>query len=324
VDLIASASAVITQSNELGGKAYRLVKAIGPLAVSLSDRGSSAYVTHQKRLVDVESVKVHLASEVSTISDVRKRLLEKFVDADAEVQLDIKSKLKFLEEEARQYRVYLDAIRIGQEQTASSGVDGDKSEIEPAWLDRFNELARKQNEVWRCGLLARALALELENPGAIGMRALWVIGTLELELFNAFSAIIDLSVVMNGNLMIPIGRGNEFNFPIPNYPENGRYTISNVVFILAGLDVIGDSLTSKFRVASGESLSVAYAGVACRLDFKVDTEIAGVPLTRLGMKVASLYDAKSSEFGLEIFSNWVDGFTLEQVDKHPVPGMLAL
>jgi Protein of unknown function (DUF2806) len=60
--------------------------------------------------------------------------------------------------------------------------------ISDHWIDKFNQLARSKNEEWRQDLLSRALAAEAANPGSISPRALWLIGTLEEDKFQAFSA----------------------------------------------------------------------------------------------------------------------------------------
>ena len=172
----------------------------GARLVSLSTEASRRYADHQIRLASVDAFKQALAAEGSAMVATRKKLLASATGADDVTKVRIQSDLKFLEEECRKYRIYLTSFDHVRDDAAPSET---ATTIEPAWLDRFDEYARKQNELWRADLLAKALAMEAAKPGSIGPRALWVIGTMDENVFHAFASLLDICTIVGDTPLVP-------------------------------------------------------------------------------------------------------------------------
>ncbi len=192
---------------------WNIVKNIGPFAITQSEKMSEAYAKHQLRLASVEACKELMMQEISTYGDIKKKLLEKYVEAGPEDRLRYKRDIEEAEKEVRKLNIYNRAIEYlphetQAEEQESSGdqerKDNNKPPISPHWMDKFNEFARARNEPWRSELLSKALAREAKQPGCIGPRALWLIGTIDEYLFHAYASLLDASPIIAERYMIPV------------------------------------------------------------------------------------------------------------------------
>lgn len=297
---------------------WRIVTAAGSLLISQSAKLSEAYAKHQLRLAEVEAVKELMIGEAKIITEVRKKLIDKYLDAPHEDRIRLRQDIETAERDLRQLGIYHKAIEHIPESQNSTPLDAVEENLEPttefrAWLDTFNEYARKQNEPWRAELLARALALESEKVGVLGQRALWFIGTVDEREFHAFAAILDISSKIFGDYVIP-----DFDTyllrDMPNYMGTGGNQFGQAIFIISTLGLFGDLLQSEKRFVTGESLVASYGERQIDAKFNQDFSVRGVLLTPLGETIARLYDPKVNSLGLEIFNKWIDGLRVSKIE----------
>lgn len=220
-------TAVATIKNK--AKAYwNIVRQIAPYVISLSDDLSTAYAKHQTRLARVAWCKELMLQEMHTLVQIRRDLSDRYYQAPPEERLRLKRDLDEAERELRKLQTYsiaLEHLSSAQEDPEEEGEQAEhETHISSHWMDKFNECAKANNEQWRQALLARALALEASNPGVVGARAVWLIGTIEEQPFHAYAALLDISSVIHGRYAIP--NPSQFaNEPIPTCSLGPNLTI---------------------------------------------------------------------------------------------------
>jgi hypothetical protein len=288
------------------------VKAAGPLLLTQSAKLSEAYAQHQLRLAEVEATKELMVTEARMITEVRKKLIDRYLDASPEDRVRLRQDIETTEREFRQLGVYQRAIdyvpeKPTSQETLAAPEDIDAPEQFNAWLDTFNEYARKQNEPWRADLLSRALAIESVTPGALGQRALWFIGTVDEVAFHAFAALIDIALYIGNTYVIPNHRPY-LEKPIPTCAIGTRTHLGNILFQLGDLGLVGDVQTSQLNFPADAVLPIRYGAQQIIAKTKEELKIKGVILTSLGEIVARLYQPKPNELGQEIYNAWVQSF----------------
>lgn len=288
--------------------AWGIVKAIGPLVISQTEKASKAYAQHQMRLAQVEAYKELMVGEIRTLNEVRRKLLEKYYDVSDEERFRIKRDIQDLEKDTRRLGAYQKALEYLPKEDGTAPLPSSEADttelISPSWMDRFNEVARLQNEAWRQDLLSKALAREAQYPGSISPRALWFIGTVDEPIFHAFASLIDISSNFENGLIIPNHQGY-YTRILPGCILGDDRTLGHIAFMLLDLGLMGDLLTS-FRMISSTGISqVAYGTQHYILRTKQEIRVNGIVLTSLGSVIASLYEPKPNELGAEIFDAWV-------------------
>ena len=289
---------------------WRIVKAAGPLLIAQSRKLSEAYAQHQLRLAEVEAIKELMIAEARTIAEVRKKLIDRYLDAAPEDRLRLRQDIEVAEKDLRQLGVYQKAIEHVPDNPAPSPQPTSAESLDPpddfkAWLDTFNDYARKQNEPWRAELLARALALESSTPGALGQRALWFIGTIDERSFHAFAALLDIAPNIGGSYVIP-NQGPFAEKPIPTCALGSNVHLGNILFLLSDLGLVGDILTSQKIFVANNLVIAAYGQQRAVMRTKEEVRLQGVILTSLGDTLARLYEPKPNSLGAEIYKAWLD------------------
>lgn len=289
---------------------WRIVKATGPLLIAQSAKLSEAYAQHNLRLAEVEAIKELMIGEAKIITDVRKKLIDKYLDASPEDRLRLRQDIDMAERDLRQLGIYHKAIEHLPKNESATDTASTEESLNPtpefkAWLDAFNDYARKQNEPWRSAMLARALALESQTPGSVGQRALWFIGTVDDREFHAFAALLNISINLFGSYVIP----NFTNFverEIPDYFNAPGKQVGQALFIVSNLGLYGDILQSSKKLPSGSLLVANYGKRKIVAKLKQDITVGGVLPTALGDTISKLYEPAINELGLEVFNNWID------------------
>jgi hypothetical protein len=186
-------------------------------------------------------------------------------------------------------------------------------------MDKFAELARMRNEPWREDLLAHALATESSSPGTVSPRALWLIGTLEEDAFNAFATLLDLCSFIGGGLMIP----NYDKFDrrkIPECPLGNDFVIGSLLYRLDEVGLFTDPITTTRNFQRGNQFLATYGTkrfiVTCTGS---DLSVGGAIPTRLGDSIASFYQAKHNPLGQDIFDTWIDSLDKSKFPIQPIP-----
>lgn len=256
----------------------------------------------------MEAIKELMIAEARTIADIRKKLIEKYIDAAPEDRLRLRQDIEMAEKDLRQLGIYQKAIEHVPESQTTSNPTSSAEDLEPpvefiAWLDTFNEYARKKNEPWREGLLSRALALESVSPGVIGPRALWFIGTIDEKSFHAFAAVLDISINIGGGYVIP-KHGPYITRIIPTCILGPNIQLGNVLFLLGDLGLIGDLLTTQKTFPPNSLLTASYGTHNLIAITQQELKLKGVILTSLGDTIARLYEPKTNDLGFEIYKDW--------------------
>jgi hypothetical protein len=290
----------------------RIAKAAIPAALGLSRTASENWAQHQHRLATVEVAKAAMMAEVALLAQLKQRTMEKFFDAGELDRVRLRQDVQEIEREQRRIGVYLNALnqlaapkdaQPAPEEIGHVPVPEDDP-INPAWIDRFDKLARLQNEDWRADLLAKALAAQAKNPNAISARGLWFVGTMDEQTFHAFASLIDVSSIVGSSPMVPHGL-DYLNRVVPGSALGPEVTLAEIAFALGDLGLIGD-LSSSFR---GFRAGATYAGYGeQRLFLTLPTaglRAKGLVFTNLGAQIATLYDPKPNELGAEIFNAWL-------------------
>jgi hypothetical protein len=284
---------------------WRIMKAAGPLLLAQSTKLSEEYARHRLRLAEVDAMKELMIGEARTNTEIRKKLIEKYIDAAPEDRLRLRQDIEMVEKDLRQLGVYQKAIEyLPDGQTSSTIEDLGQSDKFIAWIDRFNEYARKQNEPWRVDLLARALALEASSTSVVGQRALWFIGTVDEIAFHSFAAVLDIAPKIDGDHTIP--ERHYIDSAIPTCFLGADYTLGGVLYLLDDLGLIGDMASTIRTYESGESIEGSYAAHRFTAVVKQRLYIQGVILTSLGNTIAKLYEPKVNDLGLKIYTSWLN------------------
>lgn len=290
--------------------AWSIVKAVGPFLISQAEKASETYAKHQMRMAQVEACKELMISEIRTLTDIRRKLIERYYETPIEERFGIQRDVGDLDKEIRRLGIYQKALEYlpgdAKDKSQTNESDTSQNEISRPWIDRFNEIARLQNEEWRQDLLSKALAREAHEPGAISPRALWFIGTVDAHIFHAFASLIDISAVVLGRYMIP-NHASYYQRTLPNCALGENYLLGNVTFMLSDLGLMGDLLTSQRVIPAGGQFRVGYGSKYCLLKTKTKLDVTGILLTHLGDVIASLYEQKVNELGQEIFDTWIKG-----------------
>lgn len=289
---------------------WRIVKAAGPLLIAQSAKLSEAYAQHNLRLAEVEAIKELMIGEAKIITEVRKKLIDKYLDASPEDRLRLRQDINMAERDLRQLGIYHKAIEHLPENQNTTGPASTEESLNPtpeykAWQDAFNDYARKQNEPWRAELLARALALESQTPGSIGQRALWFIGTVDDREFHAFAALLNISIKIFGSYAIP-NYQQYVQRQIPNYFNATGNKVGQALFIVSNLGLYGDMLQSAKSFVEGQHIVAQYGNRQVIAKLNQEVSIHGSLPTALGDTISMLYEPTSNELGLEVFNNWID------------------
>jgi hypothetical protein len=253
----------------------------------------------------VDVFKTAAAMELSGRVELRQSLLTRLVDAPFEERIDLERKIEHLDESTRILGL---ALKSTDYQT-ESGTDSGK-EIEGHWIDSFNDLARRRNEEWRENLLARALSHESSSPGTVSPRALWAIGNLEKEAFEAFSELLNVCVW-------PLGNSKAF---IPNKPRDPyvRTTargkkIGVICFILGDSGFLADGSAQTVFVPGSERI-FRHGDLGAQIKAKKEIQNGGILLSPLGASIASFCKREWTDEGNKILTEWVESFDEAEAD----------
>lgn len=301
-----------------GSMISNLVKAIGPLIISQAEIISEEYVKHKEKLASVDVAKELMVNEGKALLSVKEQLLKNFSVSDDVERVRIKRDLREIEQSFR-------ALKIGQKALSHlcGSPKGNEAleesvgnpEISDSWLDRFYELAKLNNEPWREELLAKALAKEAGYPGSVSPRALWLLGTLEEDMFRAFSAMLDASIFINSDPMIPNGKMLSNEFREPSYSLLGHLKIGHLVCMLGDTGLVSDTYNVQKEIKKGCVLFARYGDeeflVKC---VNSDLKIKGVIYTGLGNLIASFCDVKPNKIGEDVLHGWLDSLSKDDFE----------
>lgn len=298
---------ILSKTSDVAGHAWNVVKSVGPFLIAQCDSASEAYARQKARLANVDAAQELIKGETQAIADARSEIIGRIPDASPQERVRLHQDLEFLSGTVRQLNVATLALEYQSQTTSSDSDDAERVEVEDHWIDKFNTLARASNEPWREDLLARALAAESSGPGSVSPRALWLIGTLEKQLFDAYAGVLDLCSDIGGGLMIPKVNDDFMTRLIPDCPVQGEVSLGNLSFLLGEIGVLGDPLTTKKTVPKGTKFLAQYGSSRVVIECSDrDLKISGTILSSLGKSVSKFYVPRFNSLGLELFTAWVE------------------
>lgn len=290
------------------GAVHNIGKAIGPFLISQSERASKEYVKHRGRLASVDVMKEVLIAENKMLLTCKETLVKKYIDSDDMERIRIARDIQEIDERVRSLKINVQALEYLPDDSQDQSDSGDDvPEIQLSWLDRFHEFTKLNNEPWREDLLARALAREASMPGTVSPRALWIIGTLEEELFNIFAALLDISPMIGRTPVIPNTEMPAINIVIPKCRLGNNLRVGDLLFRLSETGLISDIQASTKIFRKGKTCRAEY-GEARNLVRCVgsDLVIFGVIYTNTGDVIASFYDRQPNDVGSDIYQKWLN------------------
>ncbi|QDT57316.1 hypothetical protein Pan44_53840 [Caulifigura coniformis] len=187
-------------------------------------------------------------------------------------------------------------------------------EIEQHWVDTFEVHARRRTEPWRSQLLSRALAHEAINPGTISLKALWLIGTMEREVFDYLSAFLNTGYVSRNltyggstfvvrsyggteetkylDLPVPIGEGGDTRQLWQVYTRHSQEALATELSTQGQYDV--GCCVATYGVRSFYEAMHHSPG---------DVTSDGYTLTSVAAELSLLHEHQSNDLGERIFSD---------------------
>lgn len=120
---------------------------------------------------------------------------------------------------------------IPEEESQDKVPDEESEKIDLSWWSMFEDFARRPNEAWRVDLLAKALAENERENGAICLKALWEIGMLEADDFGALALFCDCAVLIDRKPLVLLDPEEQNEFVI----DLGDGRQGNLAYVVADL-----------------------------------------------------------------------------------------
>ncbi len=318
--VVAKTGGAIAAAAGTGKAVWNTIKAVGPYTVAQWDLASLAYSKHNARLAMVEAGKDFLKQELSNCADVSKELMSDYVAATPKKKLQIQNDLEFINQRTRQISIGI--LAIGYMPSNADDTEEVKNEVQQEisthWMDKFNDLARANNEPWREQILARALAAESVNPGSVSPRALWYLGTLEEPIFKAFATILDLCILIGNHLAIP--NSNKYNNRnVPDSLHDKVSTIGGLLYMLNETGFLAESSTGAIVFEEGKRIATYGAEHYLLACIPGETlEVRGILLSGLGQAIVSFCERSPRVLGFEIMKAWFESLDKRKHTTAPV------
>lgn len=300
----------LEKSLEFYNAAKNIIESAGMFLISQSESSSEAWERHQLRMINVESTQILLTEEAKSIAMARDTLRKKYPDATTEERIRIRRDMEDAENDLRQLKTIIQAINYLPQFTAKTSnecvnnleKEGSESRISGHWMDKFNQLARSKNEDWRQDLLSRALAAEATKPGSVCPRALWLIGTLEEDKFQAFAAILDISSVIDNVYIIP--NNDPFALEIPSCQLGKNVKFGALIYHLNDTGLIAD-YPSSVSIKKDQKVRIEYNKSDYSINCKNNLSIDGLVPSTIGNSIAVFYERNANSFGQKILNDWL-------------------
>lgn len=295
-------------------RVLNVIRSTGSFLISQSEKASDAYLKYQAKLGAVQAGNEMLRHEAKILSDTREKLVKKFAEAKPEARISIRRDLDELTQAMRRLNIGGMAMMFLSEGEANNPSTEEPSakEISQHWFDKFTELTRVHNEQWRENLLARALAAEASRPGTVSPRVLWLLGTMEEEVFNTFSVFLDICCLVDNQFRMTTLTSLTQRV-VKGTILDKNLAVSQITYRLSNTGLIGDR-HSYLRLPKGRSMIFSHGKYAFRVSAKTTLRINSTSLTSLGKCIASFYQRKPSSFGEEMLLAWIQRMKPESAD----------
>jgi hypothetical protein len=118
--------------------------------------------------------------------------------------------------------------------------------------------------------------------------------------------------------MIP-QHGNFYERAIPNCALGDDLMLGSITLLLTDLGLMGDLNTSQRILAADSKYPVRFGSKCYGIKPRIRFPVSGIVLTTLGDLIASLYEPKPNDLGMEIFDAWIKSIRPEVAEVQPEP-----
>ena len=282
--------------------AWRVLRGVAPVFLSRE------LVDHEKKRAEVGFIKQIMQKEAEAIAEVRAELWKSFVGADPAKRLHIRRQLEEVDEDMRHLSISAKALDYIPPKSDAKKVPTEP--IPEPWMDRFLQLSRRANEPWRRELLSRALAHQAMGK-EVSPRLLWTIGTLDSEVFEAVSYILDCSCIFSvepwtETPMIPAFAEALMSDKTPDYPydpPDRHRTFGSLIFKLQESGLVGEIFANSIDLHA-TTFTIRYGSEAYRvtkIDGKTPISLPGLMVTDLGRGLAQFHTHTERKPGRKYF-----------------------
>lgn len=289
--------------------AQTLLKSVVPFIMSQSDRLSRACASHGLRMASVDAIRQLLIDEAKSIVKTRDQIRQRLLDATPEEQIRLRRDLLDCDADVRKLNITAVAIeRMADfveptiEGARDSGAETSSEAIPEHWMERFNSYARENSEEWRRELLSRALAMQAVNPDSVTLRALWLIGTLEKTMFDAFSTILDVSCQIDNSFLIP---GNPNREVIQSCDLGKNIQIGSLLYRLSDTGLVADDNT-KMQFDAGANVRIRYGASVYHIKCNGPLMVPCITPTVTGGSIARFYRGRHNSLGERLLTEWIN------------------
>jgi hypothetical protein len=286
-----------------------LAKAAGPFVIAQFDYAKFKYLDFKQKQVQTEAYKEFFLAEARNLSELKNDLIKSALTKQGLERIQAEQSLEFLNKKINQQIVYAKVpahilyleSKKTDHQKDNAGLE-DESTIEPSptWLDRFNDLASKQNEEWRQDILAKAFAMEADKPGTIDLSTLLNIAQLDESTFKYFSLILDTCTKIYDIYWLKERDDHSCNI---ESDDGTVHQVGNLIYRLQHTGLLASDRGLGLNLKAGALCQFVYNGDVLAAIPPTAIHLNGISTSKTGSALAALCDMKPSKLGLELFAD---------------------
>jgi hypothetical protein len=290
-------------------RAWTWFSKAGPYLIAQSDTASQRWADHKGKVASIEALASLMLEEGKSAAHVKEELIKQLVGADAVKAAQIRATMREVDASIRTVHVLSRATQeLNRLPPVAGDFTGEERELNAHWADRFFQLARDQNEEWRVGLLAKALAIETSEPGSLDLEVLWTIGTLSEKSFHALAHVLDVSVDTNDGPFIPYVSAQLFaETEVSDCLVKNCHQYGHILLVLTECGLLHNpgpgGPVKDFQINEIEKFR--YSSRTVRAKTTKSTNLNGFILTSTGRSLAKLYAPKEIPLGLKIYEDFI-------------------
>jgi|GEM_PF-6987893 len=281
---------------------HGLATSMGPFIASQFNWSSARYFDYQSKKIFIKAYQDFVAAEIANLSDLRHVMRLKVFDAvSLEDRLIAEGKMRLVNEEINRLLVYKKVPEYIDVSDADESMGQPAEPVSEVWIDRFNNLARQQNEEWRTDLMAIAFAKENASPGSIGLDVIHVLGTLDQTSFYNFSALLEISFKIHELRCIPFSGESLMERKVK--VEGRERSVGSVLFQLEHAGLFAGGVDLGLQLKEGDLCQLQYGNEVLDIQSKTDRFYGALITTRLGASLANLCVCETTNEGWEMFDH---------------------
>lgn len=307
---------MLPQLNSLPRSIKRLANACFWLGISGSEQLRDRYLDFKLKSLTVEQLSKSLVKQIDSYNQTEKSLIDKWSKARSEEsRIQLQKDIEYLRGLREQYKTSLISTKYIEKYSAYEKIPDEKEEVSEedlsgVWIDVFVSFARKNNEPWRKELLGKALAFNSAHPGFMRQRALWLIGTMDYEIYLALKEFLPFCTQVDKDFIFPSTEQEDYYTPQKSITSGKHKAIGNLCYILQEQSLVGSEVVSCSILPNTPTIitcGLESYNVLCSSEYR----IGGMMCKQIIQDIAPLIEFGSEEFGLKHFSNLREALELE-------------